>query len=407
MNPRRLLPPPGAGRLLALSSFLGSIGFGLYLSAAPVYFVQSVGLGARQVGIGLSLAGLTGVLLGVVVGRVADRMGARETTAVFALGLIATLVAVAFVDSFWTFLPVITALSVAEQGWDVSREAVIAHVLKGEQRVRISAYLRSAFNAGFTLGVFGAGLAIAANTRAAYLAVLGGHALATALGAAIFLRLPRVPRVTPAPEQGSRFAALRDVPYLLVAQVASLMRLGDTVLLVGVPLWIVTSTHAPRALAAWLTAVNTLLVVLLQVRFARRADTVAGAARLERLAFAALAVACLLIGTTGWLPMWPAAAVLVLAAVVLTFGEMWGEGARWSLRYELAPDDAQGQYGGAFRLGTAVPTVLGPLMVTAATGTGSFFGWLALAAVFAAVVTAVGPVVRLAQRRRPSLAADG
>lgn len=48
------------------------------------------------------------------------------------------------------------------------------------------------------------------------------------------------------------------------------------------------------------------------------------------------------------MPTWAAAAVLLAVAVLFTFGEIWGEAARWGLRYELAPAHAQGQYLGVF-----------------------------------------------------------
>jgi hypothetical protein len=46
-------------------------------------------------------------------------------------------------------------------------------------------------------------------------------------------------------------------------------------------------------------------------------------------------------------------------------------------------------------------------LVVAVAGTGGFFGWLVLVAVFVAVVMVVGPVVGPARRRRPGLAPDG
>lgn len=41
-----------------------------------------------------------------------------------------------------------------------------------------------------------------------------------------------------------------DVPYLVVAQVSGIVRIGPTALAVGLPLWLVVHTDAPRALAA-------------------------------------------------------------------------------------------------------------------------------------------------------------
>jgi hypothetical protein len=127
---------------------------------------------------------------------------------------------------------------------------------------------------------------------------------------------------------------------------------------------------------------NTVLVVALQVRVTRRANSTEGAAQLQQWAFLALALACLIISPSSHLDAFPAAGVLLAGTVLLTFGEMWGEGAWWSLRYNLASPSAQGAYGAAFALGQVGPSVLGPVLVTSLAVDLGTPGWLILTAIF-------------------------
>ena len=187
---------------------------------------------------------------------------------------------------------------------------------------------------------------------------------------------------------------------MLVAQTSGLTRLGGTVLTIGLPIWVVTHTEAPRPVAAWLIGVNTVLVVLLQVRASRGASTVAGATRLQCWSFGALALTCLAAGLSGMVSRWPAVALLVFAALLVTLGELWGESARWWLRYEMAAPTAQGEYGGVFQLGTAVPAIAGPALVTALPDRLELAGWLGVAAVFLVGWVLTRPAVRWAERSR-------
>lgn len=396
----RLLPDPGPGRLLVLCTAVASLGNGLYVTGGAVYFVHVVGLSPGQVGLGMSLAGVLALVLGVPAGKLADRIGPREMSAVFALGKAAALVSAAFVQSFPAYLAMALVLGLAENSGHVARGALVSGVMGREGRVRLSAYMRSVFNGGFSLAALAAGLIIAADSETAYLALFWGNAVAMVLVASLYLRLPRVPGHPPAPRAERPRGAVRDVPYLLVAQLSGIARVGPTALAVGLPLWLIVHTDAPRALAAWIMLVNTLLVVSLQVRMARDADTVRGAARLQRLTAVVLVVACAVTALTGMLPGWAAAVVLLGVTVLFTFGEIWGEAARWGLRYELAPAKGQGEYLGAFATGDAFALIAGPALVTALPDRLGGAGWLLIGALFAALLVASGPAVRWAERTR-------
>ncbi|TGA91874.1 hypothetical protein [Streptomyces sp. MZ04] len=80
-------------------------------------------------------------------------------------------------------------------------------------------------------------------------------------------------------EAGSRWRAVRDLPYLAVTLLNAMLVIQYTLLEVGLPLWIVERTDAPRWTAALLLIVNCVLVALLQVRMSRSVSDVPGAVR--------------------------------------------------------------------------------------------------------------------------------
>jgi MFS family permease len=185
-------------------------------------------------------------------------------------------------------------------------------------------------------------------------------------------------------------AGLLAVGYLQVA-----------LLDVGVPLWVDAHTNAPHAIVAVVFAVNCVLVVVLQVRFARVSRDTAVAARLARRGGATLFVACAIFAAAAiaGLPAIAAAAIILLAGVVHVFAELQQAAGEWTLSLDLAPDHAQGQYQGLMSSAGTAGATLGPITMAAVVALGPA-GWLALGAVFLAAGAATVPATRWASATR-------
>jgi hypothetical protein len=156
-------------------------------------------------------------------------------------------------------------------------------------------------------------------------------------------------------------------------------------------LWIVHRTPAPPWTVGTLLVLNTVLSVLFQVRASRGAQTVPGAVRLIRRAGVALAASCLVLAVSGTVGGAAAAvAVLVVATMVLTVGELYHLAGSWGVSFGLAPEDRQGQYLGAFAMGTRIYDAAGPALVSGLVlGLGPP-GWLALGGLLFAASLALG-----------------
>lgn len=395
----RLLPPPGPARILTLSTLVRTIGRGLWLVASALFLTRSVGLSATQVGVGLTISALVGVLASTPSGYLADRVGPRG---VQVGGLIAAGVLTAgliTVRSFPEFVLIGSATALADAVERGARGALIAGAVPADQRVHTRAYLRATTNVGISVGAVLGGFAIAADTRAGYLGLILATAAASVTAAAISLRLPTVAPVA-APTRGPRLVALRDRPFLAFTLLDGLMSMHFSLLTLALPLWIAGHTTAPVWMISVLTLVNTVLVVLLQVLAARAAVTLPGAARASRRAGVAIAVACVLFATSGALPTTGAIGLLCVGSLAHVTGELWHSAAGWGISFGLAPADAHGQYQGTYGMGYELGKMLAPVVVTSlALGWGGP-GWLVLAVLFLLLGALVPPVVRWAGRAR-------
>jgi len=397
---RSLLPDPGPARALTFASFPSSIGRGLFITASVVFFTKSVGLSPLQVGTGLTIAACIGLLAGVPMGHLADRIGPRTMTIVFGL-VVACVINLYFLASSWPlFVAVASLVSVGQSAFQASRGALIAGSVPPEQRVRTRAYLRVVTNVGWMVGSPLAGLALFFDTDAAYASVIAATGAVTALGALLYLR---VPPVTPqhASKRESMSAAVRDRPYVALTVLNAVLTIHFGITNVAIPLWVLERTEAPAWVVSALFVVNTIMIVTLQVRTSRGSATVPGAARAQRLGGLLLAGACILYALSAGWPAWAAAAILVAGAAVHAFGELYMAAGGWGLSYELAPDHAQGQYQGLYNTGFQVADIVAPAVLSVAVIGLGWPGWVLMAACFATAGLLVPAAARWAVRTRP------
>jgi hypothetical protein len=148
-------------------------------------------------------------------------------------------------------------------------------------------------------------------------------AVSFVVSAPVLLRLPAVPPQPRAAAGEPALAVLRDRTYAVVAALNMVLQLHIPLITLGIPLWIVRRTHAPGWTVAMLLVLNTMSVVVFQVRVARRVRDLATAARQVRAAGVVLLVACVVFalsaaGSSAVL----AVTILMLAAALQSLAEM-------------------------------------------------------------------------------------
>ncbi|WP_349878506.1 MFS transporter [Micromonospora sp. HUAS YX12] len=397
----RLLPEPGPSRTLALSTLVNTVGRGTWLTASALFLTRSVGLSVTQVGVALTLTALVSLVASTPMGYLADRLGPRGLQMAALLASAGCTAALVTVRSFTGFLVVGVLMAVADAGTRGARGALIAGAVPPGQRVRTRAYLRAVTNVGISVGTVLAGFALAADTRGAYVTLILLDAATYVLAAAVLLRLPPVPPM-PAPAHGPRLIALRDRPFLAFTVLDGLMSMHFSLINIALPLWIAGHTTAPNWLISACLLVNTVVVILFQVRASRGTEDLTGAGRAARRAGVLLAVACALFAAGGGVPVAVAVPLLLAGALVHVVGELWHAAAGWGISFGLAPAHAHGQYQGAYGMGMQLGSMVAPVVVTTLAIGWGVPGWLVLGVVFLLLGALVPPVVRWAARTRPA-----
>ncbi|WP_305788044.1 MFS transporter [Symbioplanes lichenis] len=394
-----VLPAAGPARRLAAVTLAATVGKGIFLTAGVLFFNRAVHIPVVRVGLGLSVAGLASLLVGVVAGHLADRRGARGAYVVALLtGALATFGMLAVRD-FWSFLVLVTVAVSAQAAGMVVRGPVINDIA-GDRPQELRAYVRAVTNVGIAVGAALAGWAVQADTIGAYrwLILANGVFLLVAAGAASTLP---VVRVRPAPAVGSRWIALRDRPYLALAVLDGILSIQFRVLTVAIPLWIVTVTRAPGWTVAAVVVLNTAVVVLFQVRVGRGIDTPVRGGRAMRRSGVMFFLACVVVSWAAGVPSWAAAALLLIGVAVHSVGELWHAAGGFELSNVLAPRHATGQYLGVFGIGMGLAESVGPFLLTSLCIAWGRPGWYVVGALLIGAGLLIPAVVRWAESTPP------
>lgn len=397
--PRLRAPQDRLLRTLAAATLVNCVGNGLFITVSTLFFTRVIGLSPAQVGLGLGVAGLFGVLAGVPLGRLADRWGSRRLLiALLALEGVAVLLYIQ-VSGFAMFVVLASVVTFLDRGSTAVRNTLVAASFTPEDRVRSRAFIRAVINAGIGAGCALAALALQADRRQAYELVVVADAVTFLVAAVLMRAVPEPEPELRAAEPGTRRRnPLTDAPYLLITVLNAVLCVQIAVLEFGLPLWIVRETSAPHVTVAAVLVINTLICVLFQVRAGRGVTDVKKAARVCRGSAFLLGAACLLFSGAAGHSTLAAVLLLLVGVVVQTVAELTSTAASWALSYDLADPTCPGAYQGLFGAGQAAGILLGPALVAATALQHGTAGWVVLAALFAAAGTAMVPATRLALR---------
>lgn len=388
------LPPGPASRRFLFAAFVDSVGTGLFLTVSALFFVRVLDMSAAQTGVALSLAGLTGLLFSVPLGRLADRWGShRLLTALYVsrgLGFMAYL----FVGDIVTVMVVTCFLGIGERSSGPIVQTLVGVLEDGEWRVRTMAAMNALRNIGFAVAAALATVVIASGSAGAFRALVVANAASFLAAAVLTARIRWASHGAAVGVAEPRRLRVRDPRYLLLTALNGVLYLHTVLLTVGLPLWIATRTEAPAALIGAVIVVNTALAIPLGVRLSRDASGIRAAAARQHWAGWSLAGCCALVAVTGSLDPLAVSILLLAATVALTLGEVWQSLGAWGLSYALSPESRRSYYLSVYSLGDIGAAIAGPALVTfAVLGTGSV-GWLMLAGVFAAAGLAVRRIAR-------------
>ncbi|MFF1561487.1 MFS transporter [Streptomyces sp. NPDC058279] len=401
----QLRRPPGGrdARIMLLAQFLDRSGTGVWAAASVLYFTFVVGLDARQVGVLLGAAGVAGIAGSPLAGHLAGRFPVRRLLIAAHLLRLGTLGALLVVTRYEVLLAVVALTSLGDRAAK-TLEMLFATRVAGDRRATYQALARSSANAGYALGAGAAAIGLAIGSREAYQALILANALSF-LAAALLVRRTREPREpgrvaarTGEPARLPPAAAnpWRDRGYLRFVLLDIPMNLDDSILSVGLPLWLITRTDAPHALVPAFLVINTVLVVVLQLRVSAKVGQPRQAAGAVAGYGATLSACCVLLALSTGAGAWTASVALLAAAVLATAAELMRSVSSWELAVSLAPARSRAAYLGVAGMSQSVQKSAGPLLLTGAVMSAGPAGWIALGA----AVAALSVVQRRASLRR-------
>ncbi|MFF4955554.1 MFS transporter [Streptomyces sp. NPDC001222] len=402
----QLRRPPGGrdARIMLLAQCVDRTGTGVWAAASVLYFTFVSGLDARRLGLLLGVGAVAGIAGSPLAGRAAERFPVRGLLIGCHLLRLGTMGLLLVARDFVTLLPVVAVTCLGERAAK-TLEMLFATRVAGEQRATYQALSRSVANAGYAVGAGIAAIGLGVGTANAYRALILADALSFVLAAAL-VRRTREPagqglvvaqgegRVLDAPSYSP--SPWRDRGYLLFVLLDIPMNLDDSVLNVGLPLWLVHHTSAPHAVVPAFLVLNTVLVVVLQLRISARVEGPRGAAVAVGWYGVILFVCCLVLATATGGGAWSASLAMLVAAMLVTLAELMRSVSSWELAVSLAPPRARASYLGVAGMAQSVQKSLGPLLLTGAVMTAGPAGWLALGA----GVTGLSMVQRRAGLRR-------
>ncbi|MET9571609.1 MDR family MFS transporter [Streptomyces virginiae] len=332
-----------------------------------LYLTLDRGYSASFAGLVVALHGLGGVVSSLVAGVMTDRLGRRPTLLAAQASTAFSVALLGFMEHPAAIAAVALLVGMTSNASRPAVAAMMADIVRPEDRVRAFALNYWAINLGFAVSATAAGLIAEYSYLAGF---LGEAALTLACAVLVFVKLPESrPEGGGAGASGASGAAsgrtgggseiglgtvLRDGRFMGVVGLSFLISLIFTQGSVGLPVAMGSAGFSPGDYGL-VIAVNGLLIVVLQIPvtgFIEHRDP-------QKL----LVVSALLAGygfalTAFAGPLWAYA----LTVCVWTLAEIVNSPTQMSLVVRLSPVHGRGRYQGVYTMSWAVAALVAPLM---------------------------------------------
>ncbi|WP_333761989.1 MDR family MFS transporter [Streptomyces sp. IBSBF 2390] len=356
-----------------------------------LYLTLDRGYSASYAGLVASLHGLGGVVSSLGGGVMADRLGRRPTLLVAQTATAASVALLGFMTDPAAIAAVAFLVGMASNASRPAVQAMMADIVRPEDRVRAFSLNYWAINLGFAVSSAAAGFIAEFSYLAGFL-IEAGMTLACAL--VVFLKVPESrPAVVGAKgaADGVRLGTvLRDGRYMAVVGLSFLVALVFQQGSVGLPVAMGRAGFSPADYGLAI-AVNGVLIVALQIPVTRLIE--------HRDPRTLLIVSSVLAGYGFGLTAFAGSVgVFMLTVCVWTLAEIVNAPTQTGLVVRLSPLHGRGRYQGMYTLSWSVAALVAPLMSGAVIDR---FGAEWLWAMCAAVGTAAGVGYGMLMRRLP------
>ncbi len=395
---------PDVGRHRRFVSALGidALGGGIWMPLSMLYFLRQTDLTLVELGLVMTIANLAVTPLVPYVGRLVDRVGPKRVMQSGNVIQGLSFAAYPFVDSMLTVGIALGVSTVGRTMFWGSNGPLITQITQPGEREQWFGFVQAMRNAGMGVGGLLAGLALSIGTDAAYEAVVIANAASFGLA---FLLMTGVtaggrPVVKPGPA-GGRAMVLRDRGYRWLVLAVFGYALTEMTLNVAMPVYFADLLGLPAWVPGAVFVINTVMIGLGQ-GLVVRSMTGAIRVRVVLLAISFTASSFVLMYAADALSIALGTAVVLVAAVIYTIGELMAGPVLGALSAEAAPDEHRGRYMSVVQLAWNISGAVAPLLYAALLDSGSLAIWggaVVLCCLWAAVSARMAAVLPRARER--------
>ncbi|MFD9393964.1 MDR family MFS transporter [Streptomyces sp. NPDC060000] len=328
---------------------------GFVATFMALYLTLDRGYSASYAGLVASLLGLGGVVSSLGGGVMADRLGRRPTLLVAQTSTAAAVALLGFVEHPVAIAGVAFLVGMASNASRPAVQAMMADIVRPEDRVRAFSLNYWAINLGFAVSSMAAGFIAEVSYRAGFL-IESGMTLVCAV--VVFLKLPesRPERDEKAVREDTvgMGTVLRDGRFMGVVGLSFLVALVFQQGSVGLPVAMGAAGFTPADYGMAI-AVNGVLIVALQIpvtRFIEHRDP-------RRLLVVSSVLAGYGFGLTAFAG---SVGVFALTVCVWTLAEIVNAPTQTGLVVRLSPTHGRGRYQGMYTLSWALASLVAPVM---------------------------------------------
>ncbi|MDX3799689.1 MFS transporter [Streptomyces sp. AK04-3B] len=357
-----------------------------------LYLTLDRGYSASYAGLVASLHGLGGVVSSLGGGVMADRLGRRPTLLVAQTCTAASVALLGFVEHPVAIAGVAFLVGMASNASRPAVQAMMADIVRPEDRVRAFSLNYWAINLGFAVSSMAAGFIAEVSYRAGFLLEAG---MTLVCAVVVFLKLPesRPVQKDKGDSDGDLVGlgtVLRDGRFMSVVGLSFLVALVFQQGGVGLPVAMGAAGFTPADYGMAI-AVNGVLIVVLQIpvtRFIEHRDP-------RRLLVISSVLAGYGFGLTAFAG---SVGVFALTVCVWTLAEIVNAPTQTGIVVRLSPTHGRGRYQGMYTLSWAVASLVAPVMSGVVIDR---FGAAWLWGLCAVVGTAAGAGYAVLMRRLP------
>ena len=344
--------------IVVLVSFIDSLGSHLLFPFFSLYVTQKFNIGMTQAGLILGLWSAFGLVGSLVGGALTDRFGRRQLILFGLVFSALSSLSLGLANSLAILYPLSIGIGFLSNIDGPAYNAMVADLLPEKQRSEGFGILRVADNLAWIIGPAVGGFVA---SRSFFMLFVIDSAL-SCLIAVIFFRLITETKPVASAEKSHETiwqtvagykVALRDLAFMAFLFVSLLMLLVYYQIQNSLPVYL-RNVHGFSTEAYGFMLMSTAVLVVLAQFWVTRVTK-------NRPPFVMMALGAALyaigFGMFGFISAY---SLFILAALVITLGEMIVEPISQALAANFAPPDMRGRYMAVFGLSSIIPTTIGP-----------------------------------------------